>query len=139
MGSLIENIINMNDKITKSIKRVNNGGCIHYAYYVSKKLTELQIEHKIVFVNRTPVSLTYSDFFAVVHVLVYIPTIGYIDSDGIYVRRGQITGGYRYCKSFKVSLTKLNRLRSEYIWNPRYKTVQNEKLEKLVNKHLNFE
>ena len=74
--TLEEKIHNLQDKISEEICLINCGGCIHFAYYFSRRLKELNIEHKIAFMDDYNIRLEYKNFEPVRHVMVYIPNIG---------------------------------------------------------------
>lgn len=126
-----EHILSLQKKIKKQIEYINNGGCPHFAYYFSKKLIELKIPHKIVFLNDSEISLSKDKFSPCAHVCIYIPTIGYID--GYYIEGPRCKKGF--ITKFSTNTTKLGYFRSVHGWNPRYNKNQNSQLEKLINEH----
>lgn len=134
MESLEKSIKAIQKDIKKHISYVNSGGCVHFAYYSSKRLTELKIKHSITFLDRDNISLSYSKFDSVAHIMVYVPGIGFVD--GIRTQRKPSRRYYRR-KTAKVSLKKLDSFRSEADnWNPTYNTCQNDLLESIINDHL---
>ena len=135
MEPLSEQVSGLQKEIRKSIDALNSGGCINFAYYFSKKLRELNIDHKVVFTDYDKINFTYKKFVAVSHVLIYIDNIGWIDGEETYTNDSFKKTYARQLK--KISLVKLNNLRSyKYGWNVWYERSQNAKLEKLINKHI---
>lgn len=137
MIELEENIIKLQQKLKKNVKRLNNGGCIHFAYFFSKKLKELNVNHKIVFINEIPISISYNDFYPTVHVLIHIPEIGYIDGHDFFTRLEDVFIEYseeEYYKHVKLSNKKLNTFRKVKGWNCMYDTKHNKTIEKSINK-----
>ena len=131
----------MKDKIKKlqreifqEISCINQGGCIHFAYYFSKRLRELGIEHSVAFRQTTQFDLTYAGYAPSQHVAIYIEGIGYID--GVSTIQDFKEDYYIVRVSKSVSLKKLNYFRNEYEWNDLYDTEQNHKVEQLINKHI---
>ena len=135
MKPLSEQVSGLQKEIRKSIDALNCGGCINFAYYFSKKLRELSIDHKVVFTDYDKINFTYKKFVAVSHVLIYIDNIGWIDGEETYTNDSFKKTYVRQLK--KIPLVKLNNLGSyKYGWNVWYKRSQNAKLEKLINKHI---
>ena len=130
---LLEKIKNLQSDICNQIDSINCGGCIHFAYYLSKQLTALKVEHTILFVNYSPIYLMYSKFNPVSHVAVYVPEIGYIDGEEIFTN---IRHPYKAVR--KVSLKKLDHFRNNFEWNSWYDTDQNFRLEHLIQKNLSI-
>ena len=128
---LRERIIKMQNDIRFKIDCMNQGGCVHFAYYFSKRLRELGIDHKIAFGCYDKIDLTYNYYIPSAHLMVYIPEIGFIDgintSNSINYPRRRVVS---------MSLTKLDYFRSELEWNSCYETKQNSKLEKIINKFI---
>lgn len=118
-------------KISKKIHCLNSGGCVHFAYYFSKKLRDLEIEHKIVYLDDQEISLVKSEFEPVNHVCIYIPHVGYIDG---YKTLKKIPAHLKY-KKFSVDTTKVNYFRLSYSWNSSYELRQNDLLEEIINEH----
>lgn len=130
----------MQKDIKKSIALLNNGGCIHFAYYFSMALKKANIEHKIWLSNEDPIDIRYDYFNPVAHVMVFIPEIGYIDGYNLYSTKksySSLWSGEKYSNHFKLSSVKLDKLRNNYIWNYCYQKTQNSKLEKIIQKHVN--
>ena len=132
---LPEQVSRLQKEIRKSIDALNSGGCINFAYYFSKKLRELNIDHKVVFTDYDKINFTYKKFAAVSHVLIYVDNIGWIDGEETYTNTSFKKNYVRQLK--KIPLVKLNNLRSyKYGWNNWYEKSQDTKLEKLINKHI---
>lgn len=135
-----ELIYNMQAEIEKKIHCLNNGGCIHFAYYFSKALKLANVPHKIVLANQEPIDVRYEYFESVSHVMVYIPEIGYIDGYELFPTKRSyfdLWDDERYKRHLHLSNKKLNNLRNNYRWNPMYSRDQNMKLEKIIQKHIN--
>ncbi len=136
----LDEILAMQADINKNIRKLNSGGCIHFAYYCSKALKTADIPHKILFCNQYPVSIKYDSFSSVSHVLVHIIGLGYIDGYDFYdTKRDYLDRWYdeKYASSYSLSIRKLDNFRNNYRWNPQYKVRQNLKLERIINKHIN--
>ena len=129
-----DKINKLQKKISKEIDSINNGGCIHFAYYFSKRLRELGIEHSVAFRHTTQFDLTYARYDPSQHVAIYIEGIGYIDGESTVQ---DFKEDYYIVKVSKsISLKKLNYFRNEYEWNDWYDTKQNRKVEQLINKYI---
>jgi len=134
-----ELIETMQVNIKKSIRCLNNGGCIHFAYYFSKALKSANIPYKILLSNGDPIDIRYDFFDPVSHVLVQILGVGYIDGYDFYPEKGDYCDQFeeeRYGRHYTMSLIKLNKLRSNYSWNQLYHTSQNTQLEEIINRHV---
>lgn len=134
MEELALKIKELQKVINSKIEGLNNGGCIHFAYYFSKRLTELKIPHKIFFTdNAKPIDLRLKQFQAVWHVMIYIKDIGYIDGYKIINRK---LIGFERCRFYKhsnPSNNKLDTFRNNGEWNYRYDKSQNTKLSSIIN------
>jgi len=137
-----EQIQELQSTIRVKIINLNSGGCVHFAYYFSKRLKELKIDHSITLVNESyddPISITYKGFQPVMHILVHIPEIGYIDGYSTYniLSKGSFLNGSRsrvfYKKISKISVKKLDYFRQTGAWNPIYNVNQNKSLESIIN------
>ena len=129
-----DKIKKLQKKICEEISCINQGGCIHFAYYFSKRLRELGIKHSIVFQHDTYFTLTYKNYIPSRHVTVYIEGIGHIDGESIMQ---SFEAGISVVRSSeRISLTKLNYFRNELEWNFMYDTSQNYKVKKLINKYI---
>lgn len=134
-----ELIETMQVNISKSINYLNNGGCIHFAYYFSKALKSAGIPYKILLTNEEPIDIRYDYFDPVSHVMVQIPGIGYIDGYDFYPEKDNYSDQWmeeRYSRHFLLSPIKMNKLRLNYTWNQAYRLSQNDKLEKIINRHV---
>lgn len=129
-----DKINKLQKEISKEIKFINQGGCIHFAYYFSKRLRELGIKHSIVFQHDTYFTLTYKNYIPSQHVVVYIEGIGYIDGESTMQSFEDGMSVVRF--SERISLTKLDYFRNEFAWNSLYDKSQNRKVEKLINKYI---
>jgi hypothetical protein len=135
-----ELVYKMQVDIRKSIHSLNNGGCIHFAYYFSKALKSVNIPHRILLTNQEPIDIRYDYFEPVSHVLVYIPGIGYIDGYELFPTQVSYFDQWsneRYQRHFNLTNKKLNNLRNDYQWNRNYSISQNRRLEKIIQKHIN--
>ena len=129
-----DKINKLQKEISKEIKFINQGGCIHFAYYFSKRLRELGIKHSIVFQHDTYFTLTYKNYIPSQHVVVYIEGIGYIDGESTMQSFEDGMSVVRF--SERISLTKLDYFRNKFKWNFLYDKSQNRKVEKLINKYI---
>lgn len=135
-----EVIFEMQAQIRRSIRCLNNGGCIHFAYYFSAALKTANVPHTIVLTNEDPIDLRYQHFQSVSHVMVHIPEIGYLDGYDYYPTERSYFGTWdieRYRRHVKLSNKKLNNFRNNYTWNPSYSRAQNVQLEKIIRKYIN--
>ena len=126
-------IKSMQEEIRKNIYSLNCGGCIHFAFYFSKRLEELNIPHKIFLGNKNSTKIDVSNFEPVNHVMVYVHKLGYID-------------GYKTVRFAKLSFRRhvltninLNRrsIRNHPNWNSDYDVSQNRLLNTIIKKHIN--
>ena len=129
-----DKINKLQKEISKEIKCINQGGCIHFAYYFSKRLRELGIKHSIVFQHDTYFTLTYKNYIPSRHVVVYIEGIGYIDGESTMQSFEDGMSVVRF--SERISLTKLDYFRNKFEWNFMYDESQNREVEKLINKYI---
>jgi hypothetical protein len=121
--------------IKSSIDNINKGGCIHFAYFLSKKLSFLKIPHKVVLIDRSQkIDIRNNFFVGANHAFVFIDGIGYVD--GEETCKSYVTNWYPYKRSFK-SVKKLDYFRNmPDIWSDIYDTEDNFLLEDLINKHI---
>lgn len=120
-------------EIESNIYYLNNGGCIQFAYFFSKKLQKLKISHQIVYCNHYHLYEEDIRNEGVNHVMIHIKNIGYIDGYRTYRYKKDLK--YEYI--FKNIFVDLNRLRNRVgIWNSMYDKSQNKTLNKLINKHI---
>lgn len=111
---------------------LNCGGCVHFAYYLTKKLKELDIKSEVVLCDNYPLGTAdYKHLHPVNHVMVYIEDFGYVDGHNIYS-----STRHRYRRKYKFSLKKLDYYRNMNGWNEDYDTTDNRKIEYFINKHL---
>lgn len=122
----------MQEDIMHDIYAINSGGCVHFAYYFSKKLREHNISHKIFLTNVwNKINTTYETLESISHVSVYIPEIGYVDGEDTF----SCLNARKYRKHTYMSLKKLDYYRYACEWNPDYNVRQNAKLEKIIDRH----
>ena len=126
---LVDQISKLQEVLADEIPTLNLGGCIHFAYYCSKRLRELNIEHSVFLFDYVPVYNAYKHFKGVTHVALYIPGIEGFDGH----KFSPFKRLYDYRR--KVTLN-LDRLRNDYEWNHDYDTRNNQKLEELVNTYI---
>jgi len=134
-----ETIKEMQSKIRTSIRHLNAGGCIHFAYFFSKALKSQGIGHSIFLCNQEPIDISYDYFESVSHVLVHIPKIGYIDGYDLYSTKKSYLNRYDdevYHRHYKFSDRKLDKFRNNYRWNPAYSKRQNTKLDKIIKQYI---
>ena len=129
-----DKINKLQKKISEKIEFINSGGCIHFAYYFSKRLRELGIKHSVAFRHTTQFDLTYARYISSQHVAIYIEGIGYIDGESTVQEFKEDYYIVRVSKS--ISLKKLNYFRNECEWNDLYDTEQNHKVGQLINKYI---
>lgn len=121
---------------------INKGGCVHFAYFLSRALRRYGYKHHVVAMNKhvsfsDPEAslqelLNYEDGCS--HLAVYIPKIGYIDAEKI------VKNPYDFYH-FKVATVKLpadydlNKLRKKPYWNPEYQKNYNKKLTRIISEN----
>ena len=123
----------MHYEMESKVPYLNNGGCVHFANFFSKKLTELGIEHSIIYFNYERVGRTYFTFSPVAHVAVKIKNVGVVDG---FRTRSQSDFKKRYgnaqIRDFDLDLI------SKYCgWNPSYSLSYNKKVKSIINKYFN--
>ncbi len=133
MKKLRKQISSLQKQINIQIDCVNQGGCIHFAYYLSKRLNALGVRHKIVFGNHVPIDISYEHFQPVAHVMVYITGIGYVDGLNIVTDARK---HYNYLRHYQISEKKLDTFRNGYQWNESYNIRQNSRIENLINRYI---
>jgi len=136
----VDLIEKMQEDIKKSIKHLNNGGCIHFAYYFCEALKKHNIPYQVFLSSWEPIDITYKYFESTSHVMVYLSDIGYIDGYDLYPTKQSYNVWYddeRYTRQVYLSIRKLNAFRGrKYCWNPTYPTEQNRKLMTIINRHV---
>lgn len=137
MGELAIKIGILQKIIRSKIEFLNDGGCIHFAYFFSKRLTELEIPHKI-FATSHWVKLSYNvkNFLPPTHIMIYIDGIGYIDGYETVLREDFKSIKLKYHIHGKLSIKKLNIFRHINGWNKMYHKTQNPLLSKLINRYV---
>ena len=131
--SLKIDIANMQKEIQEKVPFINSGDYIQFAYFFSKKLTSLNIKHKIVFTDRY---CKINEYTACNHIGILIYNIGVVDGEKTFPTIGHFNR--THYKSFPIDHKKLNDLRlDKLIWNNMYDTRQNSLLSKIINKHIN--
>lgn len=131
----------LQDHLYKKVPRLNHGGCIRFAYYFSKYLTQHNVYHKITFVSNDH-EMTFNtkarNSISIYHVLVYIPKLGYIDGHASYTY-DELVADYHYIKSRKLTLKQLSVWMNDRPdrWNPSYKLFNDTKITKAINIFLN--
>jgi hypothetical protein len=126
-------ICDMQYELQQKINELNNGGCIHFAYYFSEALKNLKIPHKVYLAHVwRKIGNTYATFHAVSHVVVFIEGIGYIDGHET-VDQEDMECSYKYCRQTKLNL---DNLRCNYEWNSTYRWHNNVKLKKIINTYI---
>lgn len=130
-NTLKQSIIEIQKSLKKDVRLLNDGGCVHFAYYFSKKLKEHNINHKIVLYDcyEKPFEALQS-FGGISHVSIYIKGIGYIDGHSTYKLRQQ--------KSvlIKPEHLNLNTIRNFNGWNKSYELENNSIVRKVINNNL---
>jgi hypothetical protein len=135
--SLRQKIRLMQKEICNTIGNINYGGCIYFAKLFSEELSKLNIQHRIVFSDRSESCLrrAIEEESSVNHVLIYIPRIGYIDGEEIFRIRKDI---YDYkVRSIKPEQINLDNHIIQGYWNTAYNKSDNPRLKKIIQRHLN--
>lgn len=124
-------IMELQREIKNSIEDINLGGCIHFAYFFSKRLKELKINHYVVLINYndSELSFNYKKLHSVNHVMIFIPKIGYIDGEDTIT---SIPKEFNHRRG-NPSIKKLDTFRKLSGWNVTYNKYQNKKLSILIN------
>lgn len=114
-------------RISDEIENLNYGGCIHFAYYLSKKLKSLNIDHKITLLDHCKAFITKDKFRenGVSHVMIFIPEIGFVDGYRTY--EGNPPYYYKNYKQISFAVRHY-----DWIWNPSYDTSQNNRLRQII-------
>lgn len=128
-------LLSIQSEIKNKIHCINNGGCIHFAYYLSKRLTELRIPHSTYFTDYDPIRISKSHFAPLNHVMIYIKGVGYIDGK-VTIKKYRDLDRSLYNRLVTLSSNKLNVFRFKNGWNTAYNVNQNSRLEKIIRKHL---
>ena len=125
-----------NIQLSLHYSRINCGGCIHFAYYLSNKLSENGIKHKIVGIVDTRLNLATTQNIGCKHVVVFISKIGYIDSNQICSSIENFN--YWHSKALNLNFD-LDKFRKKNIWNSSYNRNYNSTISRVLNsgfKHL---
>lgn len=133
MSNLKISIQNINKAIKKTVLNVNSGGCAHFAYYLSKKLSQLNTEHTVVLLNNRYESPIEDFSETVAHVMIHVKELGYIDGEGIY---SKLPVRYTFVKHFNAILGELDYYRNKDGWNWLYSIEQNLSIEKIISDYL---
>ncbi len=137
---LEKNIIALQKEIFEKIRYINSGGCIHFAYYMAKKLEKLNIPYNIIFIDMTSIVTNLDCFKAVDHVVVYVKEIGFFDGTDLWKNKSEFIARYD-----GYYITTVSNIRSDDLkvltdynfgWNKLYKIENNILLEQLIDKHL---
>jgi len=119
---------------TLDVPHINSGGCVHFAYFLSQKLTKFGYAHQIVVINHTwendPIESLPFDGCS--HMVVFIPKIGYIDAEETYQKISDMP--YRSVQSGILPKNyKLNPVRhNKRIWNNWYNRKYNRLIQKTI-------
>lgn len=115
---------------------INNGGCVHFAYFLSSTLKRYGIKHSVIAINRKYYGITIKDIFneGCSHLVVYIKGIGYIDAEKT---EDKLSNFY----SFDIVSDRvtddidLNKLRNTDVWRELYDRKKYDKvLESTISK-----
>lgn len=140
-------IVELHKKI-KDISFINFGGCAHFAYFLSKRLKDLNIEHDIVAFDADEsikekcanLSVRIKDGIgdmACSHVMIAIGEF-YIDGSDIIKKGNSTWFSYNYDKKKfnynydKISFNKLRLMRQHGNWSDHYDKLQNRKLHNYI-------
>ena len=132
-------ISSIQEQISCSIDNINCGGCIHFAYYLSSKLTQLGINHGWCFEEWPRFDYDNLRKEGCNHVLIYIPLIGFVDGEETFpLKEKEINGRQRCFRAFKkIDLKDIDEIRySPKAWNVMYDTNYNSKLKSIITKYL---
>ena len=132
------NILEVIQNIQKQISnpQINNGGCIHFAYYLSKALKRYGFEHKVIAIERSYDACYLKELLkyqeGCMHIVVYIKGIGYVDATNIYSKLSE----YAKFEIVSISIPRdydLNKLRNNrHIWNSCYNKSYNYNLKSII-------
>lgn len=117
-------------RLSNEVIFLNNGGCIHFAYYFSKRLRKLGIDHKIVLCNSYNINpFSYlQQAGGINHVMVYIRGVGYIDGHNTYSTLERLHHNIHY-KNINLGI-----IRNFNGWSPYYNSKKyNPIVRKVVN------
>jgi hypothetical protein len=128
-NSLREKIELLQKYLNRQMPYLNEGGCVHFAYFFSRRLTELNISYKIILLDYDNIKYKLSNNEGVSHVVVYIQGIGYIDG---HETKKQIKRNVYNKLPYQLSST--NYIRKHYSWNDTYNVKQNRLLSRMINK-----
>lgn len=136
LNELRVKIYKLQNDVGNKVNNLNQGGCIHFAYYFKKALAEHNIPSKVVLcddnVSNFDSRIKKLDSFS--HIMIYVKGIGYIDGYKTIPNRKVIKTLYKYVRiTDKVNL---DILRNRNIWNHTYKKSNNTKLEKLITLYI---
>lgn len=133
MSKVIKEKINkiQNEIQAQGIKSINNGGCIHFANYLSMTLKEHKIEHKVVIFDYSRKELIkgLKNYDSFPHVAIYIPRIGIIDGIDTY-KRNHAFSTVKKIIPFQEFYFSRHILYGT--WNPSYHVKNNKKLKKII-------
>lgn len=125
-------------KKVNKIKYINSGGCAKYAYYLSEKLTELNIPHSVVILDSFPGTIkkqlkNYNNISSgVYHVMIYSSGF-YIDSNG-FVENLKTTE-WKFNRELKLKIPlkvfKNWAFSEDDIWNTTYDEKNNAKIKRI--------
>lgn len=124
--------------IQRSIKNyyINSGGCIHFAYFLSKELNSRNIKHTIYcgnsYFHRIKISEKRLLKDGCSHVFLKIDNI-YFDSVDFSKNIKDIMSPYSII-TFNQNDIDLNDLRNKNIWNHTYNKSYNSVLSRIINK-----
>lgn len=127
---LVDEIAKLQEVLREEIPWLNMGGCIHFAYYCSERLKQLNIKHSVYLFDYIPVYSTYKHFKSVTYVGIYIPGIEGFDGH----KFKPFKKVYDYHRKVNLSLDKL---RKDYEWADGYDVNNNSKLKQLINTYIN--
>lgn len=136
MDWLANQIKQLQRNLDRKVESLNCGGCIYFAYYFSEKLKELHIEHKFFIVHYQPIDIRKGKSDGFIHVMIYIPEIGYIDGESIYSSLKEYMPYRKYYRHIKLSKSKVETLIHERSWNPSYNINQNAVILSNINKYI---
>ena len=122
--------------IQSSIKneRINSGGCIHFAYYLSEELKKHNVDHKIIAVDSDENAVETANWYAFSHVMIWVSNIGYVDAERTYKTKKQMMSKWNKRYYFNISdKIDLNEIRNiKYIWNSFYDKRYNSILSQVI-------
>ena len=111
---------------------INHGGCIHFAYFMSQQLTKYKVKHKLVAILACGEKVSNIEFIGCRHLVIYIPEIGYIDSNlcSSNINRFPYYDPYISKVPKTYDLNKIRLIKG--LWNPTYNRKYNGTMSRVI-------